>query len=660
VLLKHRLIMLRSSLAQAGLVLVLALAQTLTAPLAGAQTEHGGRPPSFERRLRVAAPSVSLPPVQAERLLAEDAARAAAETDTKGPVRFAEVLPVELGLANAGAWAELGRGDRVWRLRIHSRGAKSLALVFERFQIPAGAELYVYDDRRASVRGAYTEHENRLDGQFAMRPLRGDALTLEYFEPAHARGQGELALAAVTHDYLDVLGMLEDRAGGGTAQNCEIDVACPLGANWANQIDATVRVMALPSGLLCSGSLLNSTANDGTILVLSAAHCQGLANAVFLFNFERPGCRSGTAPMTDTITGSIPLVADPTLDVQLVRLDVPQGPLAFPAYLAGWDRSGVPPASSVLIHHPAGDVKKISLDDDAPGISANFWRILDWEAGVSEGGSSGAPLFDPAGRFIGNLDSGSSTCVFRTNDDFCTRLAAAWPLLEPYLDPCGTGRVTMDGLDLALAPPPQPFDVTGLYPLNIPALEPGPSRSVRILGTGFTNATTVTIGSTPLDPARIVRGGHGWLNLDMPQLAIGPHLFTVTEGAASETFPFAVVAPSGPRYEADEGTPNDFLFSSIGVTTLHADQPGHVHACYLSLSGLPSVHPLLSLAIGNQFTDLRPCLTHVIPPAGWASMHHAVPPAMLATGTVIYSQSVCLSHGLPLPASNRQESIYQF
>lgn len=648
--------MFRTFLALAGSFVALAT-------VVSAQTEHGGRPPSMALRLRAPVPTATLPPVRADLLMAEDAARAAAETAEsggKGPVRFAEVLPVEFDLENSGVWEESGRGDRVWRLRIHSRGAKSLALVFERFNVPAGGELYVYDDKRATLRGAFTEHENRLDGQFAIRPLRGDALTLEYFEPARARGRGRLTLSAVTHDYLDVLGMIEDRAGGGTAQNCEIDVACPLGATWANQVDAAVRVMALPSGLLCSGSLLNSTANDGTILVLSAAHCTGLANAVFLFNFERPGCRTGTAPMTDTITGSTPLVGDGALDVQLVRLNVPQGPLAFPAYLAGWDRSGVPPTSSVLVHHPAGDVKKISLDDDPPGIAGNLWRILDWEAGVSEGGSSGAPLFDPAGRFIGNLDSGSSTCVFRGNDDFCTRLAAAWPLLEPYLDPLGTGQLTLDGLDLALAPSPQAFDVTGLFPPQVEALAPGRPRSLRILGTGFRDTTQVTIDGTPLDPARMLRGGHGWLNLDMPQLALGPHAFKVSEGAATEVLPFAVVAPSEPRFEVDEGVPDDELFSQIGADTLHADQPGHVHVSYLSLSGLPSVHPRVTLALGNQFTDLRRFLVTVIPRAGWVSEHHAIPPGMLPFGTVLYAQSVCISHGLPLHASNRQESVFQF
>lgn len=644
----------RARLALTGIFLALA------ARLPAAQTEHGGRPPSLRVPLRRAVPTASMPPVRADLLLAEDAAeRLAAEQagNVKGPRRFAEVLPVELDLENSGVWEDLGGGDRVWRLRIHSRGAKSLALVFERFSLPEGGELFAYDDQRTSVRGAFTEHENRLDGQFALAPVRGEALMLEYYEPARARGQGKIALGSVVHDYLGVLGAL-DRSGNGSTGNCEIDVACPLGANWANQIDAAVRVMALPSGLMCSGSVLNNTANDGTILVLSAAHCTGLANAVFLFNHERPACGTGTAPTTDVITGSTQLVFDSALDVQLVRLHAPQGPTGFPVYLAGWDRSDVPPASTVLIHHPAGDVKKISHDDDAPRIFGNLWRILDWEFGVSEGGSSGSPLFDPAGRFVGNLDSGSSTCIFRTNDDFCTRLAAVWSLVEPYLDPRGTGQLTLDGLALA-STTPKPFDVTGLYPLDVVSLDPGQARSVRILGSGFSDAVQVQIDGAPVDPARWVRGGHGFLNIDMPQLALGTHLFTVIDGANSETFPFAVVSPAEPRYEADEGVPGDLLFASLGVDTVHADQPGHVHYCYLSLSNVPSVHPLLTLAIGNQFTELRRCMISVIPPAGWTSMHHAVPVNMVPFGTVIYSQSVCISHGVPLHASNLQQSIYQ-
>ena len=119
------------------------------------------------------------------------------------------------------------------------------------------------------------------------------------------------------------------------------------------------------------------------------------------------------APSTNTIVGATQLVFDDASDVQLLRLNVPQAPQPFPVFLAGWDRTDVPPSSSVIIHHPAGDVKKISRDDDAPGRFQGFWRILDWEAGVSEGGSSGAPPFDaittnapPCSPKISGSDSG--------------------------------------------------------------------------------------------------------------------------------------------------------------------------------------------------------------------------------------------------------------
>src|SRR5262249_854479 len=139
---------------------------------ATAQVEHGGKPPSIQRRLPRAVPPARMRPVVASELLAEDEAQG-----QHGALRFADVLDVDLDLSNSGAWEELGGGDRVWRLRVESPGAKSLAFVFRRFQLPVGGELYVYDDAHRTVRGAYTELENRLDGEFALRPTRGAAIT---------------------------------------------------------------------------------------------------------------------------------------------------------------------------------------------------------------------------------------------------------------------------------------------------------------------------------------------------------------------------------------------------------------------------------------------------------------------------------------------------
>jgi hypothetical protein len=571
------------------------------------------------------------------------------------------VLPVELDLASSGAWEELAGGGRVWRLRIHSPGAKSLSLVFERFQLPAGGELFVYDDARKEVRGAYTEHEHRPDGTFAMRPLRGDALTLEYFEPAGAPSRGEIALSAVAHDYRGVLDWLEpqDRSGGGGG-NCEVNVACPLGSTWGNEINACVKILSLTAGAFCTGSLLNNTANDGTILVLSAAHCGGLGSAVFTFNFTLSACRQGLPSPGNAITGSLPLVVDESSDVQLVRIVAPQGPLAFPVFLAGWDRSDAVPAVTTLIHHPGGEPKKISRDGDPPVVAGKFWRILDWEFGISEGGSSGAPLFDPNHRFIGNLDSGASSCPVPTND-FCTRLAAAWPALEPYLDPLGTGQLTLDGLDLASVTP-RPFAVSGLLPAQIETLDPSPHRHLRILGSGFPASYEVVVNGIVLNPFYYTRSGHSFINIDMPPLPVGQYTVAVRDGTTSHVVPgqLTVVGVTQPRMQTQFGIPNEAVYSQFGVDTFHADVPGHIHYCYWSLSSQPSVNPFISLDIGNNFSDLRGCQINPIHPRGYNKVHHMIPTAKLPLGTIVYNQSVCISHGRRLATSNVQQTTFQF
>lgn len=637
-----------------------ALALALLPLAAQGQVEHGGRPPSLRRALRMPLRTAVMEPVRADLLLAEDAAGSG-----KGAKRFAEILPVELGLTNAGSWEELGGGDRLWRLRIHSTGAKSLALVFSRYHLPPGAELYVYDDARKVVRGAYTEYENRLDGEFAIRPLRGAAATLEYYEPAAVRGQGELVLASVAHDYLDVLSLVEpgDRSGGGnTADPCEVDVACNLGTPWPNQINAAVHIESLASGFLCSGSLLTNTAGDGTVLVLTAGHCGSLTSAVFTFNFERPGCRTGVAPCTNQVFGATELVRDTALDVQLLRLDVPQGPLGFPVFLAGWDRSDVPPTALFLIHHPQGDVKKISRDNNPPSIFNDFWRIPDWDRGVSEPGSSGGPAFGGSnGLFLGILDSGASSCINPFDDDFATRLSAAWPLVGPYLDPLGTGQLTTVGLDLANVTA-APFDVTGVFPPVVPTMDPVPGRNLRILGAGFTDATQVSVDGQPLARDLYLRGGHSFLNVDLPPLAAGPHVFTVVEGGVIKAVPFDVVPPTAPVMQVNRGLKDEFVFSAGGIDIFHADQPGHRHLCLWSLSDVPSVFPFVSLGIGNGGTDIKECFLVPIPPAGVTQRHHKIAPGFLPVGTPVYSQTICLTHhqGTPWPVTAVQRNLFQF
>lgn len=232
----------------------LCLTLGLLAGTAAGQVTHGGSPLSSRMALREDCGTCEMPAVDVASLRAEDALRGPDE-----PFRWGQPLTLELSPANAGTWERLETGGRVWRLRLHSPGALSIMITFGRFQLPPGADLFVYNDDRSVVRGAYTYLNNRLDGLFAIQPTPGDAVTLEYFEPAGEIGKGELLIDGIVHDYVGI----EPRAGGpGSSASCEVDAVCQLGIN--DQIDSVVQIMTpwAPAAPACCSTTRPTTARS--------------------------------------------------------------------------------------------------------------------------------------------------------------------------------------------------------------------------------------------------------------------------------------------------------------------------------------------------------------------------------------------------------------
>ena len=151
---------------------------------------------------------------------------------------------------------------------------------------------------------------------------------------------------------------------------------------------------------------------------LTANHC-GMSSTVndynkwvFYFNFECPDCICQTVPGSRTISGSTKIAAgtdDPSTgsDFKLLRLNT-KVPKDYQPYYSGWSGENSGSSNGVGIHHPKGDVKKISTYTSAltssnwsgsgsdPG--EKYWRVV-WSAtasghGVTEKGSSGSPIFD--------------------------------------------------------------------------------------------------------------------------------------------------------------------------------------------------------------------------------------------------------------------------
>jgi lysyl endopeptidase len=99
----------------------------------------------------------------------------------------------------------------------------------------------------------------------------------------------------------------------------------------------------------------------------------------------------------------------------------------------------------VSIHHPVGDVKKISRSFASPWSidSLGFWYVQNWDEGILESGSTGCAMFNQNGQVSGHYIYGLSTCD-TTLFSYFGKFSEYYHLLKPYLGDCNP---YMPGLD---------------------------------------------------------------------------------------------------------------------------------------------------------------------------------------------------------------------
>src|SRR5574341_997364 len=123
----------------------------LTSTSTIAQISSGGEPVSFTKVARGDVQTITMPMVDVAAYLAED------QKEGKDvPFRFGAPNDVDYDLNNSGTWETLGDGTRLWRLKIISKGAYSLNLLYDQFWLPKGGKLFLYNSDRSSVIGAFT------------------------------------------------------------------------------------------------------------------------------------------------------------------------------------------------------------------------------------------------------------------------------------------------------------------------------------------------------------------------------------------------------------------------------------------------------------------------------------------------------------------------
>jgi len=391
------------------------------------QISSGGLPESFTTKtLTGHFQEVIIPKPNVEELIKEDLLN----DKMSLPLRFAKLLPVNLNLDNSGTWEYQKNGSSIWRLKLRSEDAISVSLYYNDFYLPEGVELFLYDESNQQLKGAYTCTNNKENGLFATSMVYGESIVIELNIPENISSKPTLQIMQLAYAYRELT--LDGNSKGMEGSDfCEVNVNCsPEGDNWQQEKRGVVRIKIRigNNNYWCTGSLINNARNDMTPYVLTADHCafkfgnyatpDELSQWIFRFKYESPTCDGTTGPVGNEIVGATKVAhggeqGTTGSDFYLLLLSV-DIPWAYEPYFNGWTIDEMPSPNGATIHHPSGDIKKIStytetltttdvFNSGLPSHWEVYWSETFNNWGVTEGGSSGSPLFDPGGRIIGTL-----------------------------------------------------------------------------------------------------------------------------------------------------------------------------------------------------------------------------------------------------------------
>lgn len=408
------------------------------------------------------------------------------EKNPYGFQRTSIPIPIEIDINRDGVWSTLEDGGKLWQMEVHAEKALALDFVFSKFWLPKDGKFFIFNPETKETIGAITSKYILGDKinphKFSTGIVKGNRVILEYFQPSKEK---ELPIIKGERAYYSYV------CPWCSSCSSEVNINCAEGSNWQLEKNAVALVYRRfnQGGGWCSGFLVNNTQNNKSPLFLTANHCliydmtndggyleekdangdSDLSDWVFYWGYELPDCGGSTQPSYRTTTGAILRANNTNSDFALLQLQQdPSNISDFIPYYLGWDVSGSSGTGGVCIHHPNGDVKKISTYECTPQtVSFNnnfhyyYWGV-QWVQtanghGITEAGSSGSPLINSDHNVIGQLaGSHQLDCSNLSGTSKYGKLSISWTglgtsysyrRLHDWLDPIGTGQTTLSSLD---------------------------------------------------------------------------------------------------------------------------------------------------------------------------------------------------------------------
>jgi lysyl endopeptidase len=400
-------------------------------------------------------------PAKDIRALLEAERQELAKSEGGQPLRIAVPVPVDLNVAKLANWTVDGE-YAFGKLDVNLQGALSASINFDQFYLPKGTEMYIYNAKGNMITGPVTEKENNADQIWGSWVYKGGRITIEIKTPEATKDRLVLHAHNVAYGYKP---LYETQVGAfGASQTCNINVLCALGNGWENERNAVNLILNGNGSALCSGAMVMNTCNTNRPFVLTANHCftanTNVASWRFTFQAWSPNCTPNQNSDGVTFNGSALRANSAATDFCLVEMNTTPAANSGIQY-AGWSRNTTGITQSTIIHHPRGDVMKITRDNQAPGTSsfggASCWFLVT-DQGTTENGSSGAPYFDQNRRIIGQhfgINDANLPICSQVNK-FGGRFDLSWTgggtnatRLSNWLDPNNTGATTTNTTNIA-------------------------------------------------------------------------------------------------------------------------------------------------------------------------------------------------------------------
>lgn len=337
------------------------------------------------------------------------------ELNSSGIARYA--IEVETDLTVVDGTFSLGKNFTNWKIKIVAKNATSINVILRDVVLPKGAQIYMYSLDKRMISGPILS-QNLFKGKYMSDMLYGDELIIEVIIPNKSNYQEfSISIPKIMYGIKSNNYVSQTRAYG-DSKPCNNDINCSVGNGWEDVRDGVALVFT-PYGTTCSGSLVTDQCFSGRPYFLTAFHCfDGNNNGSFSNNerdkFEDSSYRflydnedcDGTIEPTSwlSISGAEFRSGWSKTDFALAELSSSPAGISPNVVNSG----NVSTFAVGCIHHPKGDVKKISIDFDPLQSNTNFWIVEDWDDGIVEFGSSGGPLFDANHRIIGVVSAGNA------------------------------------------------------------------------------------------------------------------------------------------------------------------------------------------------------------------------------------------------------------